>query len=110
MVHVRHQVASGGVGDWWRYDDVRRVVFVVFARVTIAVDVCSPHAPRFGAFPIVRHDGTTWRIAPARFTSRGASGELVTHCCALHELLGNESIVLLATPSSVDVAFSRLDS
>jgi len=107
MLHVRHAVAAGRAGDWWRFDVVRKVVFMVLRHGTVAIDVCSPKKPRYGAYPITRVDGDTWQTAPARYTSR-VSDELTAETREISELVGVTFVQLLDAPDDVSTDLTNL--
>jgi|GEM_PF-3089056 len=110
MLYVRHRSAAGGREPCWEYDPIRKVVRLVLARgPAFGVDVCSTSRPRFGAFPVIRHDPCTWKLVPARYTASAPGGRLETHTCALHEDLGRDAVMLLDAPDSVAIELAELD-
>lgn len=108
MVYVRHLTAAGGLGSWWRYDPIRKVVFVVMPRGTTAIDVCSTVRPRFGAYAVVRQDACTWHIVPARYSARQRSGNLITETRAFSDALGVETIALTDATDNVAIELAEL--
>lgn len=110
MLYVRHQTATGGQAACWRYDKIRKEIFIALPRGTVIVSVCSTAAPRFAAFPLVRIDSSTWRIAPARYTARSAHGELITETCPIEGDLGVEPIALLDAPEDVAAELGEMEN
>lgn len=108
MLFVRHHTAAGGVGPWWRYDSVRKVVFLVTARSTTAIDVCSTFRPRFGAYALTRQNACVWHIVPARYSLRSGTGTLITQTRAFSEALGVETIALTDAPEQVALELAEL--
>jgi len=84
------------------------IVLIVRRRTLICVDVCAPTRPRFGAFPILRIDITTWRIAPERYVSRIASGALVGIPRPVHFMIGEQPITLADAPIQVSQYIAEL--
>jgi hypothetical protein len=112
MIAVRHRTASGPSGSAWEFDVERRVVDVVLclgsaAPVAFTVAVCAPDRAREGAHPVMRLDGESWRILPARF--RFEHGILVPIDAAIHVALGpGKQIVLTTSPADVDEEIASL--
>jgi hypothetical protein len=108
MVYVRHLSSEGDGGAWWDFDVVEKTVIVSMPRASFRVPVCSPERPRFGAYSIARVDETTWRIAPARYTSRAPDGALATELARVHESTGVEFLQLLDAPDDVAAHVAKL--
>lgn len=106
MREVRHRLASGDVSSCWEYDPSRRVVDCVvrvndLVSIGLTIEVCAVDRPYFGAHPIMRLDGDSWRVLPVRW-----NGAFVD--APLHASLGHEQIVLTHAPADVDAELEEL--
>jgi hypothetical protein len=112
MLQVRHRTASGSLSEMWEFDNARRVIDVVLRvasakPIAFTVPVCAPDRARIGAYPVMRLDGESWRVLPARFVLE--HGLLVPHDAAIHESFGRGSqIVLTHAPADVDAELESL--
>jgi hypothetical protein len=106
---ILHCTATGGSGMWWRYDSVRKTIWLCLSRSSCAVEVCSQKEPRYGAFPIVRVDETTWKILPVRYIGRDRSGELTSVTAPIAEALGLDSVNLIGATEKVAASLAELE-
>ena len=96
----------------WEFDPSRRVIDVVLrlgsARpIAFTVAVCAPDRARAGAHPLLRLDGSSWRVLPAIFVA--SFGVLVPKDAPIHPTLGNGTqLVLSHAPADVDAELSSL--
>lgn len=107
--HVRH-VTAEPLGASWKFNAEQQTIEIDLPMGTVFVEVCSPARPRYGAFPIVRIDACTWKIAPSRYVDRGEDGELRSMPCQISYLLGSDFLVLLDTPAEVGRELMQLGS
>lgn len=71
------------------------MILITLPRDSCAIDVCSQKEPRYGSFPIVRVNETTWKILPVRYTSRTSDGELVSESHVINGAFGMDFVHLL---------------
>lgn len=105
MIFAHHITAAAGRGTTWQYDAARRVVILAFEHGTADVAVCSPRAPREGAFEVERVVPGTWRVWPVRY--EGARLSLVA--TVVHARIGIDAVTLLETPDDVARELAQLE-
>jgi hypothetical protein len=109
-VRLRHRSALlVGTEGHWDLDSVRKTIQLVLPSGTLAtISVCAPIAPRFGAAPLVRRDGTSWQIEAARYTARAGSDTLFREEHVHHPEIGSGPVVLTNAPGDVVRELIRL--
>ena len=95
--------------SWWRYEVSRKMIVLIIRRRTlICVDVCAPTRPRYGAYPVIRIDKTTWRLVPERYVGRLATAALVPVARPIHFMLDGDALDLADAPIHVSQSIAEL--
>jgi hypothetical protein len=116
LIHsIPHRSAVGALRRSWEYvPEWRRLVVSVMLgslNATFAVEICAAERPVFGAVPIKRTGGETWRVLPERYirTWPGGVERLEPLSQAIASELGvGESLILTNTPLDVSAIFEVL--
>lgn len=113
--YVQHRTASGSLTQSWEYDARERRVHVSLrvglVIVGFSVAVCHGQRPRTGAHSIVRLDGETFRVLPARFVQsfQHRRAQLEPIACTVAEILApGASLVLQQAPHHVSAEIDLL--
>lgn len=112
---VRHASASGRLDEEWSYlrNEQRIEALVRRGSVVLRLSfaICAKAKVRFGAHPIVRVDGESWRVLPergVRIWPNGIERVVAIPCPIGDELAPGEHLILTNTPASVDAELAAL--